>query len=261
MNENKKRFGRLHLIDEYRGFVLLNMIAYHAIWDLVYMFGVDWAWYKTDAAFYWQQWICWSFILVSGFCWQMSKKPLQRGLLIFAGGTIITLVTVIAMPASKVVFGILTFMGSAMILMIPLDKLLKKIQPAVGAVVSFLIFLFVYPVNNGYFGFGNEVMVTISDEWYADMFSTYLGFTSPGFFSTDYFSILPWMFLYITGYFCYGVVFHRAPKCGIENCPLVIGLQKSICSPLGWIGRKSFIIYMLHQPVVYAVLSIWNWMR
>ena len=156
MNENRKRFGRLHLIDEYRGFVLLNMIAYHAIWDLVYMFGVDWAWYKTDAAFYWQQWICWSFILVSGFCWQMSKKPLQRGLLIFAGGAIITLVTVIAMPASKVVFGILTFMGSAMILMIPFDKLLKKIQPAVGAVVSFLIFLFVYPVNNGYFGFGNS---------------------------------------------------------------------------------------------------------
>ena len=124
-----------------------------------------------------------------------------------------------------------------------------------------VLFLFAYPINRGYLGFGGIELVELPREWYSSLFSTYLGFTEVGFWSTDYFSILPWMFLYITGYFCYGVVFHRAPKCGIENCPLVIGLQKSICLPLGWIGRKSFIIYMLHQPVVYAVLSIWNWMR
>lgn len=45
---------RLHLIDEYRGFVVLNMIAYHAIWDLVYMFGVNWLWYKSDIGHIWQ---------------------------------------------------------------------------------------------------------------------------------------------------------------------------------------------------------------
>ena len=152
-------------------------------------------------------------------------------------------------------------MGSAMILMIPLDLLLKKIQPAVGAVVSFFLFLFVYPVNDGYLGFENMRMVMLPDEWYANELTTYLGFVMPGFFSTDYFSILPWIFIYITGYFCYGVVLKREPKCGIENCPLVVGLQKSICPPLGWIGRKSLIIYMIHQPVVYGVLFIWNLMR
>ena len=257
----KNRFGRLHLVDEYKGFVLLNMIAYHGIWDLVYIFGIDWDWYKSDLAFYWQQWICWSFILVSGFCWQMSKKPLQRGLLIYGGGALISLATVIAMPQSKVMFGILTFMGSAMILMIPLETLLKKVQPVIGAVISLLLFLFIYPVNDGYLGFGEMRMISLPNEWYANELSTYFGFPMAGFFSTDYFSILPWFFLYVTGYFWYGMVFHRKPKCGIENCPLVIFLQKSKCPPLGWIGRKSFIIYMLHQPVVYGLLYIWNLMR
>ena len=141
--------NRLHLIDEYRGLVVLNMIAYHAIWDLVYLFGVSWQWYKSDIGHIWQQWICWSFILVSGFCWQMGKNPFKRGLLVYAGGVVISAATILFMPGSRVMFGILTLLGSSMLLMIPLDFICKRIQPAIGAMVCFLIFLFTYPVNRG----------------------------------------------------------------------------------------------------------------
>ena len=89
MSQKENGKLRLHRIDEYRGFVLINMIIYHAIWDLVYIFGVKWQWYKSDIGFYWQQWICWSFILVSGFCWQMGSHPLKRGLMVYGGGVII----------------------------------------------------------------------------------------------------------------------------------------------------------------------------
>lgn len=259
MSQSRNCKTRLHLIDEYRGFVLINMIAYHAIWDLVYIFGVNWQWYKSDIGFYWQQWICWSFILVSGFCWQMGKHPLRRGLIVYAGGVVISMVTLIAMPSSKVMFGILTLLGSSMILMIPLDALCKKIQPVIGAVISFLLFLFSYPVNRGYLGFGETRVVELPVEWYVNGFTTYLGFDEAGFYSTDYFSIFPWFFLFVTGYFFYGIVFYRKLKCGIENCPLVLFLQKSFCPMLGWFGKRSLIIYMLHQPVVYGVLYIWNW--
>ena len=168
----EKKFGRLHLIDEYRGFVVLNMIAYHAIWDLVYLFGVNWEWYKSEIGFLWQQWICWSFILVSGFCWQMGKHPLKRGLLVYAGGMLISLVTILVMPQSKIMFGILTFLGSAMILMIPLHVICQKIQPIAGAVGSLLLFFFVYPVNQGYFGFGNRKLFILPQEWYVNGFMT-----------------------------------------------------------------------------------------
>lgn len=245
---------RLHLIDEYRGFVLINMIAYHAIWDMVYIFGENWQWYKSNIGFYWQQWICWSFILVSGFCWQMGRHPLKRGLLVYGGGVIISLVTMIAMPDSRVMFGILTLLGSSMILMIPLDLLCKKVQPVAGAVISFMLFLFTYSVNRGYLGFGELRIVEVPADWYANGFTTYLGFDEAGFYSTDYFSIFPWFFLFVTGYFLYGVVFKGTSQSGVKQGLIAEVLQKSVCSELGWIGRRSLIIYMLHQPVVYGIL-------
>lgn len=250
----KKNFGRLHFIDEYRGFVLLNMIAYHAIWDLVYIFGENWLWYKSDIGHIWQQWICWSFILVSGFCWQMGRNPLKNGFVVYACGVLISIVTILFMPQSRVMFGVLTLLGSSMLLMIPLDLICRKIQPILGAIISFILFSFTYPVNRGYFGFGEQTRILLPEEWYANGFTTYLGFPEKDFFSTDYFSILPWFFLFLTGYFCYGAVFYRKPKCGIEHCPLVVFLQKSVCPALGWMGRRSLVIYMLHQPIVYGVL-------
>lgn len=47
-SSNTKQKVRLHLIDEYRGFWILNMIIYHGIWDLVYIFGVKWDLFQQD---------------------------------------------------------------------------------------------------------------------------------------------------------------------------------------------------------------------
>ncbi len=63
-NGNKKRYGKL---DGIRGIALLNMIAYHMTWDLVYIYQVDWGWYRSQGAYLWQQGICWTFIFLSGF--------------------------------------------------------------------------------------------------------------------------------------------------------------------------------------------------
>jgi len=63
---------RLHLLDAFRGFLMLNMIAYHGMWNLVYLFGVKAGWYAGTPKYLWQQFICWSFITLSGFCWSFS---------------------------------------------------------------------------------------------------------------------------------------------------------------------------------------------
>lgn len=251
-----EKWPRLHLIDEYRGFWIMNMIVYHGIWDLVYIFGCNWQWFKSDMTHIWQQWGCWSFIFISGFCWQMSKQNLKRGLQVFLAGLVITIVTVLVMPSSRVVFGVLTMLGSSMLLMIPCDVIFKKINPLLGAIVSFLMFLLVYPINDGYLGFYSQKLIKLPEAWYENLFSTYLGFTEPGFYSTDYFSLFPWFFMYVIGYFTYSVFINNKKESIRENTKKI--LSKSICPPLGWVGRNSLIIYMLHQPVVYGVLYIWS---
>ena len=100
--EKRKRY---HLLDGIRGIVLVSMIAYHFSWNLVYLYGVKWAWYRSTGAYVWQQSICWTFILLSGFCWSMGKQPLKRGLLVFGGGLLVTAVTLAVMPYNRVVFG------------------------------------------------------------------------------------------------------------------------------------------------------------
>ena len=81
---------------------------------------------------------------------------------------------------------------------------------------------------------------------YANGLTAYLGFMPKDFFSTDYFPLLPWLFLFWAGYFlhfCMG-------RARMEP------LRRSVCAPLGWLGRHSLGIYLLHQPVIYGVLLL-----
>ncbi len=78
--------NRCQILDTIRGVTVLNMIAFHAIWDLVYLFGIKWGWYHGEGAYLWQQGICWSFIVLSGFCAGMSRHLLKRGMIVFGIG-------------------------------------------------------------------------------------------------------------------------------------------------------------------------------
>ena len=41
---------RIAYLDALRGLTLVSMIAYHACWDLVYLFHADWDWYRGTGA-------------------------------------------------------------------------------------------------------------------------------------------------------------------------------------------------------------------
>ena len=47
----KKENVRLHLLDALRGFLLLHMIAYHGMWNLVYLFGIHAPWYNDTPGY------------------------------------------------------------------------------------------------------------------------------------------------------------------------------------------------------------------
>lgn len=124
--------GRYALLDELRGLDLLSMMLYHGCWDLVNLFGIQADWYYGLPGHLWQQSICWVFILLSGFCVQLGHHTLRRGAQVFGAGALVTAVTLLFMPEDRVIFGVLTLLGSAMLLTGLLEKPLRHIPPAAG---------------------------------------------------------------------------------------------------------------------------------
>lgn len=242
--ETKKRYG---LIDTMRGLCLISMILYHTFYDLVFIYCVRFPFYHETAAYIWQQSICWTFILLAGFSFSFGRHHLKRGMILLACGFVIELVTAFAIPDEIVRFGILTFMGFATLLMIPLEKLLAGVPTFIGLPASMLMFILFRNVNDGFLGFEGLQFVRLPDFLYSTPLSTVIGFTQSSFSSSDYFALLPWFFLYLTGYFLWKL--WDAKK---EHIPF---LYKEIPG-VSFIGRHTLPIYMLHQPVVMGVLIL-----
>lgn len=144
--------GRYALLDELRGLDLVSMMLYHGCWDLVNLFGIQADWYYGLPGHLWQQSICWVFILLSGFCVQLGHHTLRRGAQVFGAGALVTAVTLLFMPEDRVIFGVLTLLGSAMLLTGLLEKPLRRIPPAAGFAISAVLFALTRNVSAGYLG-------------------------------------------------------------------------------------------------------------
>lgn len=239
---------RYFWIDNIRAIAMISMIIYHGVWDLVYLYGMNWGWYRSDFSFVWQQSICWTFILLSGFCWSFSKNPLKQGLIVSGAGIVVSLVTMVFSYESRIIFGVLSLIGAAALLMILLEKYFEKTPASMGFVIMFSLYAITYSANDGYLGIFGMKILKLPETLYASLFTTFIGFPEKYFFSTDYFSLFPWAFLYFAGYFLY-----RLWK--MECIPGANCLNRKI-PVLTWLGKKSLIVYMLHQPILYFLLEL-----
>lgn len=251
MEQAKPSAVRYHLLDEVRGLNLINMVVYHGLWDLVFLYGVQADWYLGLPGQIWQFTGCCLFILLSGFCVPLGRHTARRGAVVFGAGALVTLVTWLFMPSALVLFGVLTMLGTAMLLTAALRPLFDRVPAGVGLAVNLALFFITYNVNIGYLGFGSWRPLALPRGLYANLFTTWLGFPCAGYYSTDYFSLIPWLFLFWAGFFLHRVV----GRARMEP------LRRSICPPLGWLGRHSLIVYLLHQPVVFGALYLFFYLR
>lgn len=238
---NRPHYG---LLDTVRGVCILSMVAYHGMYDLVDIFGLPSAWYTGLPGYIWQQSICWTFILLSGMCWQLSRHHVKRGLLLVGCGAAISLITWLAMPSQRILYGVLNLLGLSALLLIPLDKLFRKIPAWAGLGGALLLFALTKNVSRGSLGFEGLVLCQLPSWLYVTDLLAVAGFPSPGFWSTDYFPLLPWFFLFCAGYFLWRLLSQseRAKE------RLASGVR-----PLSFLGRHSLIIYLAHQPVLMGV--------
>ena len=237
--------SRYDLIDALRGITIVSMVLFHYCYDVFIVFGRDPGWYFRTGPHIWQQSICWSFILISGFVWSWGQKHnLRRGILINLCGLLVTAVTLLFMPSETIWFGVLNFIGCAILLMIPLHYVTEKIPAYTGIVISFVLFLFFRDVSYGVVGFGPLWQIRLPEALYTTKLLTPLGFPYPEFRSSDFFPVLPWFFLYLCGWFG-NRIFQQHPswqKAARTHVPFFTAL-----------GRRSLLIYLLHQPVCYLI--------
>ena len=230
--------NRIKLFDTIRGFALISMILYHFTYDAVAIFGQDWTWFSSTWATVWQTSIFATFILISGAVSSLSEKGLKRGLIVLGGGFVITAVTLIFMPGQKILFGVLSFLGCAMIIKYFLNLILDKIHPIIGMLLSAVFFILTYNLPK------DKFFIWSLPEFLTSMkFLFPIGITYHGFSSADYFPIFPWIFLFFFGMFLCKITINKLPA----------ALKCFEIKPISFIGRHTLEIYMVHQPILYAL--------
>ena len=237
---------RVWFLDEARGLSVLLMVLHHGAYDAVFLLG--WpppflfsGWFGVIRAFF-----AGVFVLISGCACRLSRNNLRRGarcLLLAAG---LSLVTALLIPSQRIRFGVLHLLGCAMLLYPVFRPLLDRFPPLPGAVACFLLFWVTYPVNRGKIGM-LIWQVDLPTFLYRNFATAILGFPPYHFVSSDYYPLLPWIFLF----FCGSLLGRILVGCG--NRP---ALFRSHCRPLAFLGRHSFIIYLVHQPVLYGLFLL-----
>ena len=114
-------------------------------------------------------------------------------------------------------------------------------------ILSVVLFFITRNVNIGWLGFENIMIAPVPKWFYSVPGGFILGFPDPEFCSSDYFSVIPWFFLYASGYYFWKTTVNKLKMYGAIYFDVPI---------LGAIGRKSLIIYMLHQPITMAFLEL-----
>lgn len=234
--------GRIHAIDEIRGFCIICMVFYHLCFTLKFSYGVDIpimfdGWFTAV-----QQTFAGVFVLISGAVCNLSSGNLRRGALCVFAAAAVSAVTAVAVPHAPVYFGILHCLGAGMLVYGVCGGLLRRLPVIPSAAVCAVLFAATYLVpREGVIGFP-LLGAHLPDFLYETTLLMPLGIIPPSVSTIDYFPLVPWLFLFLLGTFA-GVPLAASRKTHRMHCP-----------PLAFVGRHSLAVYLAHQPIITAVL-------
>lgn len=237
-----QQHNRLWEVDLARGIAMLLVIVFHFFYDLDFlgilsneMYHGGWLVLQRIAALSFLGLAGMSVALAAGKhrnnLWKHCRK---HGLQIFLWGMAVSLVTYLYLGKGFVVFGVLHLIGlgifiSPLFLRLPLfaNAALAAVFYAVGKIAK---------------GATTETMGWV-----------WLGIRPASFFSVDYFPIFPWLGMIALGVGVGKLLFPDGKR--------RIALPRTMPPGLGWLrwlGTKTLFVYLIHQPVLIAILTIWK---
>lgn len=238
--------GRLWEVDALRGVAFCMMALYHLLFDLRYFAGwpiaVDHGFWRSFADV-----TASLFVLLVGVSLTLSRARWRarqagpywphlvgRGFRILGYGFLVTVATWLVDPRQVVLFGILHLIGVSILLAGPFlsgllsNLLLGSILVALGMLID-------------------GVALPAGFPWLL-----WLGLPPAGFSSFDYRPLLPWF-----GVALWGIALGNLLYPG--GRPVVPLPNWSTLPPvrlLVWIGRHALVLYLVHQPVMIALLVL-----
>lgn len=235
-------YNRFWEIDALRGIAIILMVLFHFSYDLVF-FGVFQMDLWSGPIFYIGRSAAILFVFLVGVSLTLSHsrvkvsgshvnfvKYLRRGFHIFLWGLVLTLGSWVFFPSEVIVFGVLHFIGVAVILSYPLLE--YRLLNLVGG----FTFLFLGKLLEN---------LTVDFSWLV-----WLGLTPAGFQTLDYFPLLPWFGIIMLGIFTGNTLY---PDYHRKYSLIDLSDHWSV-SVLELMGRKSLLIYIVHQPVLVFIL-------
>lgn len=240
MGEKGQRFWE---VDAARGVAILMMVLYHLIYDLDTFGGYPiesttgpWGLFADTTASL--------FLFLVGVSLSISHKRwsvdhrgglfgkyLLRGLRIVGYGMVLTVITAIA-GVGVIIFGILHLIGVSIILSYPLLK--YRLPNLILGLAIIIAGAYMMTQN-----------ISSESPWLLPF-----GVVPENLFMPDYRPLLPWFGVVLLGLFFGNVVYGR-----VRISERAWIATPAFARPLGFLGRYSLFIYLVHQPILITLLA------
>ncbi|HSH73264.1 MAG TPA: heparan-alpha-glucosaminide N-acetyltransferase [Methylophilaceae bacterium] len=233
---------RYPLIDAWRGLAIVLMIVFHFCFDLnLYQF-ITQDFYHSHFWLGARDFIVTMFLLIVGISLVLAQKSSthskRKRLLTLAGcAALVTLGSMVMFPQSYIFFGILHFILVASLIG---QFMLRFYWLNLVLGIAILLTGMLY---------ANALFDQPCLQW--------LGLMTHKPVTEDYVPLFPWLGVVLAGIFLGKYLLaHRLMRLtwlGNNRFSKPLG-------GLGWLGRRSLLIYMIHQPILLAGLSAWSWL-
>ncbi len=226
---------RVAEVDAIRGSAILLMVVYHFFFDLDYFGVADINLYDLGWVLF-QRLIAVLFLLVVGISLTLSesrnkegyRRHAKRALRLGAVALLITAATWVYPHEGFVLFGIIHFIAMST-LIAPLFFRLGFWNVVLGTLLIIA-------------GFHVNALPTDS------RYLFWLGITHEGYMPIDHYPLIPWFGVVLIGIFA-GQFFFPG---GESRRAIRLGHTEK----LGFLGRNSLLIYLLHQPIMAGAIMV-----
>lgn len=215
----------------WRSLCVVIMVAYHAFYDAALFGRLDMAVFDSLPLILLRYAVAGSFIVISGAVSRASRDPVKRGLFVLCAACFVGAAT--ALMGMPVRFGILHLLGVSMLVSAALGERLRGVSGALMPLLCAAAHFAMLALCSG-------CMTGLRWLWP-------LGFKYDGFYSADYYPLLPWLPVFLLGVWLGGAIGRHA------DAP---ALSRRFPRALTFPGRHSLVIYLAHQPVLYGLCRL-----